>query len=169
MSSVCPSQRPSGADSISPILQMRKQALRGVKWLPQGKTPPPLLSLPRGLHRLLFPGRRLARLPSTVPGCFWSVSRLPWPDELSAGPLWHALGVLWVPTSVCGPPAHAPASRGAVARPGPRPWRRPGEQIPVRPSARALRLRGAPLPVWEVGSWPSRSRGRTEPWPQHTP
>lgn len=30
----------------SPILQMRKQALRGVKWLPEGNMPPLLLSPP---------------------------------------------------------------------------------------------------------------------------
>lgn len=47
-------------------------------------------------------GRRLARLPYIVPGCFWSMSCLPWPGELPCGPLWHTLGVLWIPTSVFG-------------------------------------------------------------------
>lgn len=111
-------KRPSGADSSPPILQMRKQALRGVKWLPQGKTPPPSLPLPRGLHCLSTAGgARPGRLPSTrLP---WSMSRLPWPDQ-PPGPAaraWPPVGArecVWGAGSCCQPGGGGLAGVAAV-------------------------------------------------------
>lgn len=94
------------ADSISPILQMRKRALKGVKWLAQGKTPPPLLPLPVAFTACTY-GWPLAKPPppagavsGACPICHGQMSPSLLPPALFGTCL--ALGSPWVPVKGCG-------------------------------------------------------------------